>query len=614
MSGQAETTQGIGLRDVLQSFRHWGNLFALIWGASPGYLIRIVMLYLLLGIVPILSLVATQQLINGVVTGVSAGGKQALGAFAWYVGVLVFKQGLSLAQAYYEGLFQQLIANTVQGKVMEKAVTLGLADIENTQVQEQLKRAQQDVMFRPYQMFTQMLGVINHLVTLVSTVLLLIVWKWWVVLVVAATTGISFFTMLSINREQFLISYERASKHREAWYYGFVLTHDKAVKEVRLFQLGSFFLDKFKAIYQDFYLVDRRMAKKRLIWSSAYQGLNLLSLAGMIYLAVREAFQKLIQVGDLYGYVQAITLTQSSAQTVFSNVLAICQHNLYIEQLFVFLALPSSEPALRLADASGQEQQSLETIETFEFRNVSFRYPGTERDVLRNVSFTLRRGECIAVVGRNGSGKSTLAKLMTQLYEGYEGEILVNGSQTSAWGVAQLQKRIGVLFQDFMQYEMSVRHNIGFGNTLVLAQDDKLLEASDRTGIGSFVRNLPKQLNTELGRWLVNGEQLSGGQWQRIAIARAFVREADLYVLDEPNAALDPIAESEVFEKIRDLLRDRLGLFIAHRLTSARFANQILVMEDGAVIEQGTHDELMARNGQYAEMYRVQMKLYEVKT
>jgi ATP-binding cassette subfamily B protein len=591
----------IGLREVLQSFRHWRNLFALIWSANPGYLMRIVLIYLLLGGTPILTLIATQQLIDGVMAG------QALNALGWYVGILVFKQALNLAQSYYEGLFQQLVANAVQEKVIEKTTQLSLADIENTDVQEQLKRVQQEAMYRPFQMFTQMLNVINNIVTFVGAVLLLIAWKWWAVLVVALTTGISFFTSLRINQEQFKINYERAAKQREAWYYTHLLTFDKTFKEVRLFQLGEFFLTKFKAIYRDFYAVDQQIARKRLTWSAASQALNLLALVSVIYLAVREAMRKVIGVGNLYGYVQGISLTQSSAQTVFTNILAICQHNLYIEQLFVFLALPTVEPKLL------KGEQDVEQIETFEFRDVSFCYPGSEREVLHKVSFSLQRGQCIAIVGRNGSGKTTLAKLVTQLYAGYEGEILVNGASVRVLDVEQLQKRIGVVFQDYVQYEMTLRDNIGIGNTEVLGNDEKIWEASEQTGIGPFVRNLPHQLDTELGRWVVKGEQLSGGQWQRIAIARAFVRNADLYVLDEPNSALDPIAEFEMFERIRDLLRDRLGIYIAHRLASARFADQILVMEAGEVIEQGTHDELMALDGSYAEMYRVQTNLYEVR-
>ncbi|MBL0385652.1 ABC transporter ATP-binding protein [Tumebacillus sp. ITR2] len=591
----------IGIKEVLQSFRHWRNLFALIWRANPSYLMRVVLIYLLLGVTPIVTLVATKKLIDGVIAG------QALAAMGWYVGILVFKQALTIAQSYYEGLFQQLVANAVQEKIIEKTTQLSLADIENTDVQEQLKRVQQEAMYRPYQMFTQMLNVINNVVTFVGAVVLLISWKWWAVLVVALTTGISFYTSLRINQEQFKIVYERAAKQREAWYYTHLLTFDKTFKEIRLFQLGEFFLTKFKAIYRDFYIVDQKIAKKRLNWSAASETLNLVALISVIYLAVREAMRNVFGVGNLYSYVQGISLTQTSAQSVFSNILAICQHNLYIEQLFVFLALPTVEPKL----LSGV--QDVERIETFEFRDVSFCYPGTEREVLHNVSFSLQRGQCIAIVGRNGSGKTTLAKLITQLYAGYDGEILVNGESVRTLDVEQLQKRIGVVFQDYVHYEMTLRHNIGLGNTETIEDDEKIWEASEKTGIGSFVRNLPHQLDTELGRWVVKGEQLSGGQWQRIAIARAFIRNADLYVLDEPNSALDPIAEFEMFERIRDLLRDRLGIYIAHRLASARFADRILVMDGGQVIEQGTHDELMALDGQYAEMYNVQTNLYEVK-
>lgn len=277
-------------------------------------------------------------------------------------------------------------------------------------------------------------------------------------------------------------------------------------------------------------------------------------------MAVQATFVGQILVGNLVSLIQAITLTQSTSQSIVQGILSLCQNNLYIKQLFDFLDMPEEAETQTI-------NQSLSAIQSIEFRNVSFRYPNTEVNAISNVSFTLSQGEKLAIVGRNGSGKSTIVKLLTHLYSEFEGEILINGHSIHEMDKDSFREKIGVVFQDFVHYEMAVRDNIGFGNVSSREMDEDIWTAIDKAGITDLVVSLPDKIDTLLGKWFEDGQQLSGGQWQRIAIARAFMRNADVYVLDEPSSFLDPHAEKEVFQKFDQLVNEKLGVFISHRLS-----------------------------------------------
>lgn len=612
MSAPDANAQPLNATAIFASFRYFALLFRLLWERHKSYLILILGVQALQGFLPVATLLVTQELINSIITGWQGGGlAPVLWLFGAFAAATLLKQVLTILQGYYETLFQTLIQNTINEKIMLKAITLGIADFENAQVQDQLKRAQQEAAYRPFQMFSQMMQVINGILTLVSTAMVLILWHWWAALLLVVLSASSFYSMMKLNREQFEVNWKRAPLHRESWYLSYLMTNDHASKEIKLFSLGPYFLNRFMKIYHGFLQEDRRMAKKRALLTLAFALVNLAATCGVVLLAVLEAFGQKLMIGNLYSSIQAVTMTQATSQQVISGVLSICQHNLYIEQLFVFLNMRAADSPQEHLQEAAAARESVERIEKVEFRDVTFRYPEQAEPALRKVSFSLRRGETLAVVGRNGSGKTTLIKLLTQMYHRFEGEILVNGRPVQEWDVASLQRRIGAVLQDFVRYEMPLRQNVGFGDIERIADDGKLLQAVERTGIDSLLRSFPAGLETQLGRWLTNGQQLSGGQWQRIAIARAFLREADLYVLDEPNSALDPIAENEVFMKLRELMRGRLGIFISHRFASARFADLILVMDGGEVVETGSHAELMEQDGLYAELYNLQMNTYQ---
>ncbi|MEC0208295.1 ABC transporter ATP-binding protein [Paenibacillus ehimensis] len=606
-----EESRTVNLTNIVQSFRYWPRVFQLLWQTNKLYFILILCINILRGASPVISLLLLQKLINSIGPAWDTGFQTVLVPFIWLIAFSVFNEALSLAQNFINKLFETLLSNRITMLIMEKSISLSLSDFENAQVQDALKRAQNEAGHRPYQILQQILSIVTASITLFSTAAMLISWKWWAAFLLILIPLTSFYSFLRIGQQEFMLQWNRAPKMRQTWYLSVLLTRDISFKEIKVFQLGGYLLGKYHELLRQFLAEDKRMIKKRLgvgaIFQATQQGVN----AFMFLMVLWSAYKREILIGHVVSYTQAITLTLVSSQNLTQSILSLCQHNLFLQQLFAFLDLQSSDPSAKKIEASeASRPATTPVIQSVEFRNVSFRYPGSSYPALRNVSFTLQRGETLAIVGRNGSGKTTLMKLLTQLYDSFEGDILINGVSIRDMDCEAFRRKVGVVFQDFVQYEMQVRQNIGFGNAAKMEEDAELWKAADRAGIAGLIQSMPAGLATQLGRLFDEGQQLSGGQWQRIAIARAFMREAELYVLDEPSSMLDPETELQVFQAFRELVRDRLGIFISHRYSAIRYADQILMMDQGSVVEQGNHQQLMQQNGMYAELYMMQANAY----
>ncbi|WP_127489196.1 ABC transporter ATP-binding protein [Paenibacillus ehimensis] len=606
-----EESRTVNLTNIVQSFRYWPRVFQLLWQTNKLYFILILCINILRGASPVISLLLLQKLINSIGPAWDTGFQTVLVPFIWLIAFSAFNEALSLAQNFINKLFETLLSNRITMLIMEKSISLSLSDFENAQVQDALKRAQNEAGHRPYQILQQILSIVTASITLFSTAAMLISWKWWAAFLLILIPLTSFYSFLRIGQQEFMLQWNRAPKMRQTWYLSVLLTRDISFKEIKVFQLGGYLLGKYHELLRQFLAEDKRMIKKRLgvgaIFQATQQGVN----AFMFLMVLWSAYKREILIGHVVSYTQAITLTLVSSQNLTQSILSLCQHNLFLQQLFAFLDLQSSDPSARKIEAlEASRPATTPVIQSVEFRNVSFRYPGSSYPALQNVSFTLQRGETLAIVGRNGSGKTTLMKLLTQLYDSFEGDILINGVSIRDMDCEAFRRKVGVVFQDFVQYEMQVRQNIGFGNAAKMEEDAELWKAADRAGIAGLIQSMPAGLATQLGRLFDEGQQLSGGQWQRIAIARAFMREAELYVLDEPSSMLDPETELQVFQAFRELVRDRLGIFISHRYSAIRYADQILMMDQGSVVEQGNHQQLMQQNGMYAELYMMQANAY----
>ncbi|MFS0556346.1 ABC transporter ATP-binding protein [Brevibacillus sp. 179-C9.3 HS] len=595
------------LKTVIQSFRNWPKIFRLFWTVQKGYFVTIVILNILQGLFPVGMLYVTQELVNAVSSGASQEGDTVLISFLFFISFILVKQLVTLIQNYVEGLFQSLLSNRLREMVLEKANAMGLADFENAEVQDQLKRAQQETSYRPYQIFELVLSIVSGVISLVSTSLFLIFWKWWVVFILVLFPLISFYSYLRLSQQEFYIRWSRAERERRGWYISHLLTHDRAFKEVQIYKLGSYLITQFRDMITQFFYEDKKIATTRLKTSLVFESLTIAMIGFMSFIAIKAAFLKEILLGNLVSYIQGITLTQTTSQSLMHSLIGLSQHNMFVEQLFLFLERDSSDPVkLQKVTITTPQPNDPFVLESIEFVNVSFTYPETERSVLQNLSFKINKGESLAIVGENGSGKTTLVKLLTLLYKDYEGQILINGTDLNAFDLEQIRAKIGVVFQDFMQYEMSIRSNVGFGDLSLLHHDDKLYHALEKSGMRSLAEGLEQGLDTQLGKWFTEGLQLSGGQWQRIAIARAFLRNADLYILDEPSASLDPVAEKEVFDAFNLLTKERMGIFISHRYSSAQYADRIMVLDKGRIVEFGTHSELIRLQQKYASLYNLQ--------
>ncbi|MCG7376549.1 ABC transporter ATP-binding protein/permease [Paenibacillus sp. ACRSA] len=597
------------------STKNSGKLFLLIYKTNKGQFFASSFLHILQGLVPFFSLIVMQNLLNAISSTMINGVDIVLIPFAVFVLLYLAKLVINSGQTFVEGNLENSLAKSLNIMICQKSTQLGLADYENSSINDQLKRASQEAGFRPYQLYSQLAGIASSLITVISSSTWLFLWKWWTVPIILVVSLASLYSLFKINKQQFEIYMERTPYYRQSWYLTYLLTNDRAVKEVKIFQLSSYLLNRYSGLLEGFYKVDKKMLGKLTKYTLVYNLVELAVMLWLVWLVIKETLRNTLMIGSLYGYIQAIMLTQSQVQSIMRNLLQFSQNHLYMEQLFLFIDLPTSDPLMRSSEQSNElgmiaDKRSSFSIEQLELRNVSFQYLGQEKQVLNNVSLTFNKGETVAIVGKNGSGKTTLMKILMQLYDDFNGNILVNGHNIKEYNLMNYQKKIGAVFQDFVHYEMSVRQNIGFGSLEQMDQDDIILDAAKYASIDQVIRTLPQGLDTQLGKWFEDGQQLSGGQWQRLAIARAFMRNADLYILDEPSAFLDPVAERDLLELFLDLMKDKIGIFITHRLSSARLAHRIIVMEDGKVIEQGTHEALLQRNGAYAEMYQIQAKSF----
>jgi ATP-binding cassette subfamily B protein len=393
---------------------------------------------------------------------------------------------------------------------------------------------------------------------------------------------------------------------REMAYYGNLLTTDTYNKEIKLFSLGNFFIDLYRKQAAKFYIEARELVVPRYLASFVW-GLGSLVANGAVYLYVAlQTVARVITLGQLSFYTQAALSLGNSFQGLLTGISSTYENNLYVNTLFEFLEY---DPKL-LSPPNGRVPEG--TGLTIEFRHVSFAYPGREEQgpALRDVSFTIHEGEAVALVGRNGAGKTTIVKLLTRLYDPDEGQILVNGHDLREYDLEALRARIGVIFQDYVTYFLTASRNIGVGRVEAIDDQGGVRAAAAKSGASAVIEKLPDSYETMLGKWFEQGQQLSGGEWQKIALARAFMRDAQLLILDEPTSSLDPQAEYEVFARFRELTHGKSAVFISHRFSTVRLANRIIVLENGGVLEEGTHEELLARDGRYAELFGLQAEAY----
>jgi ATP-binding cassette subfamily B protein len=387
-----------------------------------------------------------------------------------------------------------------------------------------------------------------------------------------------------------------------------VLAREDNVKEVKLFGLGPLLLQRYRDIYHRLYARDRSLAVRRDGWGFVLGLIGTAALYGAYAWIAAAAVMSRITLGQMTMYLMLFRQGQSAVSAILSAIGGMYEDNLYLSTLYEYLETPSRAPSGKSLPIVSRGPKPSDGIR---FENVSFTYPGASRPALSDIELHIRPGQSLALVGENGSGKTTLIKLLTRLYRPDSGRILLDGMDLEQWEEDALRQRIGVIFQDFSRYQFLVGENIGVGDVRFFAEEERWQEAAGKGMADEIIEDLPQGYETQLGKWFKDGQELSGGQWQKIALSRAFMRsEADILVLDEPTAAMDAAAEASIFEHFRKLTQNRIAILISHRFSTVRMASQIIVIENGHIIERGSHEELMDLDGHYARLFQLQAAGY----
>jgi len=519
--------------------------------------------------------------------------------------LLVIQSANGQARTLAEHVLHSRIVLSINTRIIGKALELDLAHFENAAFYDKMQNARREADYRSLQIVNGGFYVLQNILTLLSFAALLVRFSPWLALILFVATLPAFIAQSRYAELNFRVLSWRAPESRLLSYLEYVLTDYDAVKEVKLFGLGEPLLGRYANLFWKFLREDQDIAQKRSLASLGWGLLATLTYYGAYAWIVWRAVGGLITLGDMTLYLGIFRSSQSMFEAVLLGMSELYENGLFMSNLFAFLDLKpqmvaAAEP---VAVAAGIRQG-------IEFRHVSFRYEGHDDWTLRDINLVIHPMEKIALVGPNGAGKTTLIKLLTRLYDPTEGQILLDGVDLRDYDPKQLRQRIGVIFQDFVRYHLAASENVGFGQIEALEDQDRIQAAARKSGADEVIRALPEGYDTTLGRWFYQGRELSGGEWQKIALARAFMRDCEVIVLDEPTAALDAENELRVFQQFRELTIDKIAVLISHRFSTVRMADRICVVEDGRITEQGSHADLLLLGGTYARLFTLQAESY----
>jgi ATP-binding cassette subfamily B protein len=607
MPETTDNSAGLSVR-FFGVFRYSRRAIELVWTTSRALTIVLAGLTIVVGILPAVIAYIGQLIVDGVVAAIAATDPDTRQVI-WYVVlealvvtlVAASQRGISAS----ESLLRAMLGHRVNVLILEKALTLPLASFEDSEFYDKLTRARREASSRPLSLVKRTFGLAQNGISLVSYAVLLFSFSPWAVVILILAGLPSFFSEAKFSGDAFQLFRWRSPDTRMQIYLETLLAREDSIKEVKLFQLGPRFLQRYRDIFKKLFAKDRRLTMRRDSWGFALGLVSTAAFYGAYIWIVLATIASKITLGAMTMYLMLFRQGQSAVAAILSSVSGMYEDNLYLSNLYEYLAYA-------VPPARGEARHGPEPSRGLEFRNVSFRYPGSNELALNQVNLQLRPGRSLALVGENGSGKTTLIKLLARLYSPTSGQILLDGLDLEDWDIETLHRRIGVIFQDFGRYQFSVGENIGAGDVRYVEDEDRWEEAAEIGMAAPFIAELPDGYRTQLGRWFEGGRELSGGQWQKIALSRAFMRtEADLLILDEPTAAMDAASEAAIFEHFRSASHNKMTILISHRFSTVRAADEIIVIQGGEIVEKGNHESLIGLDGQYAHLFNLQAKGYQ---
>jgi len=595
------------LRGFFGVFRYSRRAVQLVWSTNRVLLAALAGLTLVAGLLPAGVAYIGSQIVDAVVAArnLPAAGVAHVLRLVFIEGLLVAalagtQRGLSLCQS----LLRAQLGQRVNVMILEKALTLELAQFEDSEFYDKLTRARREASSRPLSLVMRTFGLTQNAISLLSFAALLVRFSPWTVLILLLAGLPAFIAETKFSGDAFRLFRWRSPEARMQTYLEAVLAREDHAKEVKLFGLGPRLLQRYRDIFTRLYREDRALSIRRDGWGFALGLVATATLYGAYIWIALSTVRGAISLGQMTMYLLLFRQGQSAVSAILSSIGGMYEDNLYLSTLYEYLEMP-------VARVSGAAVYGPDRADGVRFEHVNFTYPGAAEPALIDINLHLPPGSSLALVGENGSGKTTLIKLLTRLYTPDSGRVLLDGLSLNEWNDEALKARIGVIFQDFTRYQMLVGENVGAGDERYFEDEARWRQAAAKGQAAEFIERLGSGYQTQLGKWFKDGQELSGGQWQKIALARAFMRTgADVLVLDEPTAAMDARAEAEIFEHFRSLARERITILISHRFSTVRMADQIAVLDRGRIIEQGSHEALMALGGHYAQLFSLQARGY----
>lgn len=595
-------------KERLAALRNLPAFFRMVWQTSPGLAIANTVLRVAQSAMPLSLLYVGKLIIDQVVHLTKDPGHSTTWLWqlvALELGLAIVSDALSRAISLLDGLLGDLFANHTSVKIMEHAAKLDLDQFEDAEFYDKLERARQQTSGRTV-LLAQVLSQVQDIITIVFLAAGLVFFNPWLILLLLLAVIPAFLNESHFNDLYYKLAWGQTSDRRELDYIRYLGASDETAKEVKVFDLSNFLINRFKVISNKFYTDKKVLQIRDSIWGTVFAVVGAAGYYAAYVIIILQTIQGHLSIGDLAFLAGSFRQLRTTFQGILIRFSSVTQGALYLRDLFEYFEIqPKMVPVLHPQAFPRPIQQG------FTFEDVGFKYINSDKWAIRHLNFTLHPGEKLALVGENGAGKTTLVKLLSRLYDPVEGRILLDGIDLREYDLKELRTQVGVIFQDYQRYQMTVSQNIAVGN---IAQSSNLpmIEDAARQSLASpLIEKMPLGYEQMLGRRFNQGIELSGGEWQKIALARAYMKDAQLLILDEPTSALDARAEYNVFLRFADLTRDKTAVLISHRFSTVRMANRILVLERGTLVEIGSHEELLARKGRYAELFELQAAGYK---